>query len=210
MRRPFVILALAGASLAASCAGAPGPTPMIIHVTPAPAAASPGPSSAATLTPTSTPGPEPTPATDVQPDPDVATTAATYSPRDPKAPARHAGTIHEIDLVIDERHNTIAEGFVREVWTFGDEGVASGTVPGPVIRVQVGDTLRIRLDNHPPILPGRVAYMHGRVPTVGVTAGREPGRAASLCAAGLHSLALPALLSGPAGSGGTPQHSGRC
>ena len=36
---------------------------------------------------------------------------------------------------------TVAEGFVQHVWTFG------GTVPGPVIRVRVGDTIRIHLKN---------------------------------------------------------------
>ena len=36
---------------------------------------------------------------------------------------------------------TVAEGFVQAVWTF------SGTVPGPVIRVKVGDTIRVHLKN---------------------------------------------------------------
>ena len=36
---------------------------------------------------------------------------------------------------------TVAEGFVQKVWTFG------GTVPGPVIRVKVGDTIRVHLKN---------------------------------------------------------------
>jgi nitrite reductase (NO-forming) len=93
----------------------------------------------------------------MSPDPNAGTTAATYHPRDPRAPARLAGTTHDIDLVIEERHMTVAEGFVREVWTFG------GTVPGPVIRVQVGDTLRIHLTNHPPRLPGLAALMHPAV-----------------------------------------------
>jgi nitrite reductase (NO-forming) len=39
---------------------------------------------------------------------------------------------------------TVAAGFVQGVWTIG------GTVPGPVIRVQVGDTVRIHLVNRPP------------------------------------------------------------
>jgi nitrite reductase (NO-forming) len=91
---------------------------------------------------------------EMSPDPNAATTAATYYPRDPKAPARLAGTTHDIDLVIEERHMTVAEGFVREVWTFG------GTVPGPVIRVQVGDTIRIHLDNHPPKALPLIALMH--------------------------------------------------
>ncbi len=36
---------------------------------------------------------------------------------------------------------TVAEGFVQKVWTFGD------TVPGPVMRVKVGDTIRVNLTN---------------------------------------------------------------
>ena len=107
-----------------------------------------------TMTPaeSSSPGGTATPS-----DPNAGTTAATYFPRDPRAPARLAGATHAIDLDIEERHMTVAEGFVREVWTFG------GTVPGPVIRVQVGDTIRVHLTNHPPELPGRAAWMHPAV-----------------------------------------------
>jgi nitrite reductase (NO-forming) len=36
---------------------------------------------------------------------------------------------------------TVAEGFEQLVWTFGDE------VPGPVLRVKVGDTVRVTLKN---------------------------------------------------------------
>ncbi len=36
---------------------------------------------------------------------------------------------------------TVAKGFAQKVWTFG------GTVPGPVIRVKVGDLVRIHLKN---------------------------------------------------------------
>ena len=38
---------------------------------------------------------------------------------------------------------TVAPGFVQHVWTFG------GTVPGPVIRVKVGDRIRVHLVNPP-------------------------------------------------------------
>ena len=37
--------------------------------------------------------------------------------------------------------DAVADGFVQRVWSFG------GTVPGPVIRVKVGDTIRIHLKN---------------------------------------------------------------
>ncbi len=60
---------------------------------------------------------------------------------DPIAPAVLDGDVHDIDLVMTEREMTIAEGFVQKVWTFGD------TVPGPVIRVKLGDTVRIHLKN---------------------------------------------------------------
>ena len=79
----------------------------------------------------------PAPAADVEPDPN----APAYEPRAAAAPARLTGTTHDIDLVIEEKAMTVADGFVQAVWTFG------GTVPGPVIRVQVGDTIRIHLKN---------------------------------------------------------------
>ena len=79
----------------------------------------------------------PAPATDVQPDP----AAPPYSAVDAAAPARLEGETHEIELVIEEKEMTVAEGFVQKVWTFG------GSVPGPVIRVKVGATIRVRLVN---------------------------------------------------------------
>jgi nitrite reductase (NO-forming) len=60
---------------------------------------------------------------------------------DPAAPDLATGTVHEIELVMTERQMTVAEGYVQAVWTFGD------TVPGPVLRVKVGDTIRIVLRN---------------------------------------------------------------
>src|SRR4029078_6027277 len=50
---------------------------------------------------------------------------------------------YNIDLVIKEKNITVAPGFVQAVWTF------NGTVPGPVIRVHVGDTIRVHLKNPP-------------------------------------------------------------
>jgi nitrite reductase (NO-forming) len=60
---------------------------------------------------------------------------------DPVAPERLEGDVHDIDLVITEQEMTVAAGYVQKVWTFG------GTVPGPVIRVKVGDTIRVHLKN---------------------------------------------------------------
>ena len=79
----------------------------------------------------------PAPATDVQPDPN----APAYTLYPAEAPALREGETHDIDLVIEEKLMTVGEGFVQAVWTFG------GTVPGPVIRVKVGDTIRIHLKN---------------------------------------------------------------
>jgi len=52
-----------------------------------------------------------------------------------------SGTVHDIILPITEHAMTIATGYVVQVWTFG------GTVPGPVIRVHLGDTVRVHLTN---------------------------------------------------------------
>lgn len=79
----------------------------------------------------------PAPVTDVQPDPN----APKYVPRDPKAPAILAGDTHDIDLVVEEKLLTVADGFSQAVWTFG------GSIPGPVIRVKLGDLVRIHLKN---------------------------------------------------------------
>src|SRR5205085_10503554 len=67
--------------------------------------------------------------------------APAYVLRDPAAPAALAGTVHDIDLPIIETDITVAKGFVVHAWTFG------GTVPGPTIRVHLGDTVRVHLTN---------------------------------------------------------------
>ena len=79
----------------------------------------------------------PGPVTDVPSDPN----APGYFPRDATAPDRLKGSTHDIDLVMYEKMMTIAEGYQQAVWTFGD------SVPGPVIRVKVGDLVRIHLIN---------------------------------------------------------------
>jgi nitrite reductase (NO-forming) len=67
--------------------------------------------------------------------------APAYKPYDPTAPALLPGKTHDIELVMTEQQMTVAPGFSQAVWTFG------GTVPGPVIRVKVGDTVRVHLKN---------------------------------------------------------------
>lgn len=79
----------------------------------------------------------PAPETDVAADPN----APDYQLYDATAPKASDAKVHDIELVMEEKLMTVAPGFVQAVWTFG------GTVPGPVIRVRVGDTIRIRLEN---------------------------------------------------------------
>lgn len=67
--------------------------------------------------------------------------APAYVLRDATAPAVLPGTVHDVDLPIIEKDITVAKGFVVHAWTFG------GTVPGPVIRVHLGDTVRVHLTN---------------------------------------------------------------
>jgi nitrite reductase (NO-forming) len=68
--------------------------------------------------------------------------APAYILRDPAAPALMSGTVHDVDLPITEQDMTVAAGYVVHVWTFG------GQVPGPVIRVHLGDTVRVHLTNN--------------------------------------------------------------
>ena len=79
----------------------------------------------------------PMPTTDVAEDPN----APAYVLRDPTAPALLPGSTHDIDLVMNEKLMTVAKGYSQLVWTFGD------SVPGPVLRVKVGDLVRIHLKN---------------------------------------------------------------
>lgn len=67
--------------------------------------------------------------------------APPYELRDPAAPELASGTVHDIEFPIIEKDITVADGFVVHAWTFG------GTVPGPTIRVKVGDTVNVHLTN---------------------------------------------------------------
>jgi nitrite reductase (NO-forming) len=60
---------------------------------------------------------------------------------DPTAPKLLEGSVHDIVLETIEKEMVVAPGYLQKVWTFG------GTVPGPVIRVKVGDIVRIHLKN---------------------------------------------------------------
>jgi len=67
--------------------------------------------------------------------------APAYTPYDATAPKVLDGTTHDITLTVEEKEMTVAEGYVQAVWTF------NGTVPGPVIRVHLGDKIRVHLVN---------------------------------------------------------------
>ena len=89
----------------------------------------------------------------VEADPD----APPYELRDPRAPKRgegdgftlssggapDGGDLIDVEMVVEEKLATVAEGYVQQIWTF------NGTTPGPVIRTQVGDTVRVHLINPP-------------------------------------------------------------
>lgn len=75
--------------------------------------------------------------TAIAPDPN----APPYTLYDAAAKPALEGKVHELELVTEEKPMTVAPGIVQKVWTF------NGTVPGPVLRVRVGDTVRIKLTN---------------------------------------------------------------
>jgi nitrite reductase (NO-forming) len=87
------------------------------------------------------PGMSGTPPTAADAAPVADPNAPPYIVHDPKAPKLAQGTVHDIDFPIIEKDMTVADGFVVHAWTFG------GTVPGPVIRVKVGDTVNVHLTN---------------------------------------------------------------
>ena len=71
----------------------------------------------------------------------VASTTTDYAPHNPKIPPLQAGKVHDIHLIAEEKQNVVAKGVSQQLWTF------NGQVPGPVIHVRVGDTVRVHLEN---------------------------------------------------------------
>ena len=69
-------------------------------------------------------------------------TVAKYTLFDARAPKLLPGKVHDIDFPIIDKDITVAEGFVVRAWTFG------GQVPGPTIRVHLGDTVNVHLTNN--------------------------------------------------------------
>lgn len=72
--------------------------------------------------------------------------APPYEPRDATAPERLSGEVHDIDLYVIEQPMTVADGFVQTVYAFGTTP-DDANVPGPVLRVKVGDLVRINFIN---------------------------------------------------------------
>src|SRR5690606_23582546 len=61
----------------------------------------------------------------------------------PPPPARTEPATVVVELETMELEGELADGVTYTYWTF------NGTVPGPMIRVRQGDTMEIRLRNHP-------------------------------------------------------------
>jgi nitrite reductase (NO-forming) len=123
---PTFTIPVSSPTAARSGAGAPMPGMSM------PEASAAAPSAAATT------GTAPAaPAATVAPDPN----APAYTVFDPVAPAVLPGTEHDVNLPIVDKLMTVATGYQVMTWTFG------GTVPGPTIRVHLGDTVRVHLTN---------------------------------------------------------------
>lgn len=60
---------------------------------------------------------------------------------DPVAPRLMTGNVHNVELVAMEKDMAVAKDAVQNLWTY------NGKVPGPVIHVKVGDTVRVHLIN---------------------------------------------------------------
>ena len=70
---------------------------------------------------------------------------ATNAAYDPHAPARATERVHHVRLEIMHRRVMIAPDQPYDAWTFG------GTVPGPILRFTVGDTVDFTLVNKAPM-----------------------------------------------------------
>jgi nitrite reductase (NO-forming) len=83
------------------------------------------------------------PATKVEADSEGKPTpiAADYEPYDPKVLPLLPFEEHDIYLMAEEKLNTVAKGVIQQLWTY------NGKVPGPVVHVRVGDTVRVHLSN---------------------------------------------------------------
>ena len=71
------------------------------------------------------------------------TAILTYAPKVPPPIKRKTPARVKIDLETKEVTTRLADGVEYNFWTFG------GTVPGPMIRIRVGDYVEFNLHNHP-------------------------------------------------------------
>ena len=71
------------------------------------------------------------------------TAILTYAPKVPPPIKRKTPARVKIDLETKEITSRLADGVEYNFWTFG------GTVPGPMIRIRVGDYVEFNLHNHP-------------------------------------------------------------
>lgn len=71
------------------------------------------------------------------------TAILTYAPKVPPPIKRKTPARVKIDLETKEINMRLADGVEYNFWTFG------GTVPGPMIRIRVGDYVEFNLHNHP-------------------------------------------------------------
>jgi nitrite reductase (NO-forming) len=74
----------------------------------------------------------------------------------PDAPAYRPQKVHTVHLDMTEKVVEIAPGKVVKVWTFGDQ------VPGPVLRVRVGDRVRTTITNST-TMPHSIDYHAARI-----------------------------------------------
>src|SRR5262249_6177093 len=82
--------------------------------------------------------------------------AAAHTPYPAALPALKAGRIVDVKLNISHRTISIAPGIRYDAWTFGDR------VPGPVIHVVQGQTVRVTMTNNAP-MPHSVDFHAARV-----------------------------------------------
>jgi nitrite reductase (NO-forming) len=66
---------------------------------------------------------------------------AGFVARDAAAPPPASGTVHRLELHVQEVVREVAPGVRQQLWTF------NGTAPGPVLRGRIGDTFEITLVN---------------------------------------------------------------
>jgi copper-containing nitrite reductase len=87
---------------------------------------------------------------------DMADVRATRLPNPPVAPpvGRRSPTFVHVNLETKEVDAYLDDGVRYTVWTF------NGTVPGPMIRVRVGDTVEVRLTNAPTSMMSHSIDLH--------------------------------------------------